>query len=498
MSVEDALHRWLGAYMSAPEWLRNAAGVAYRNVPARLKHGARFNTYRVEARRHLFSAPTAAVEARLAHTLDLAAREVPAYASMRAIAHDRRSAFERLALFEPVSKADIKRDLQRFLSTARPPSDRLKMFTGGSTAEPMLFYLERSTTRPRETAYIEHIDQALLGRRPGEWIANLRGRTVRGAARDDGAVGSAEPIRRHLLLSCDHLEPQYMPRYVAALRSRRVRLIHAFPSALYPLLRWLEQHPQPEFTDAITGVLLTSENVYGFQEAQFARVLPRARIVKHYGHSERVLMATSESADAPYRFMPLYGLPELLDARGQPITQPGVLGELTGTSFDNGVMPFVRYRTGDFGMWAEAPASGEIFERRMTRIEGRLQEFVVCADRRLISITTLGAAHFAQLAQVESIQFEQHEPGRLDLKVVSAAALSDADRRAIAVAVRAKTQGGCEVQVQRVERIERTARGKHRMLIQHLQLDEFLGASVSDAQQDQAVVSLRPESEVEA
>jgi hypothetical protein len=48
----------------------------------------------------------------------------------------------------------------------------------------------------------------------------------------------------------------------------------------------------------------------------------------------------------------------------------------------------------------------------------------------------------------------------------------------IAQAVNTKTQGGCQVQVQVVERMARTARGKHRMLIQHLDLSDYLGAAV--------------------
>jgi phenylacetate-CoA ligase len=51
--------------------------------------------------------------------------------------------------------------------------------------------------------------------------------------------------------------------------------------------------------------------------------------------------------------------------------------------------------------------------------------------------------------------------------------------------VRSKTQGGCEVSVQLVPSIERTARGKHRMLIQHLDLSDYLGAAVTPRREAQ-------------
>ena len=155
-------------------------------------------------------------------------------------------------------------------------------------------------------------------------------------------------------------------------------------------------------------------------------------------------------------------------------------------------MPFLRYRTGDMGVWAETPQYGGTDKGNtrfvMQRIEGRCQEFVVCADRRLVSITTLGAAHFHELSQVDRIQFEQQRPGRVTLKVVTAHSLSAADKLRMAAAVHDKTQGGCEVDVEEVASIERTARGKQRMLIQHLDLSHYLGAAITPEREAALVI----------
>ena len=72
--------------------------------------------------------------------------------------------------------------------------------------------------------------------------------------------------------------------------------------------------------------------------------------------------------------------------------------------------------------------------------------------------THLGAAHFADLAGFETIQYEQTVPGRVTLKVVCERDLDDSQRSAIERAVRLKTQGGCEVEVVRVPRLEPTDR----------------------------------------
>lgn len=485
MPIEDLLHPLLGRYLRSEGWPRTLAGLAYRQLPARVRHGPRYARFAAVAARG-FDADVDAVAARLSETLSEAVRHVPAYAGFRSVLDARgRAVFEALRTLPLTSKIDIKREPHAYLSRRMPATRRVAMFTGGSTAHPMAFYLERGVTRPRETAYIETIDRTLLGARPGDWTLSLRGRSVAAAA-SGKRLWSKEPIKRHLLVSSDHLERQYMPGYAELLARHRPRLIHAFPSALYPLARWLEAHPLPVFTSGLRGVLLTSENVYGFQRALFERVFA-CPVIDHYGHSERVLMAVTLPGDGRHHFFPLYGYPELVDADGRPIDTPGVLGEIVGTSFDNAAMPFVRYRTGDMGIWDEAPAPTERARKVMRRIEGRLQEFVVCRDARLVSITTLGAAHFAELAHVDTIQFEQHEPGVVVLRVVAPTPLTDAQRAAIAQAVRDKTQGGCTVRVEAVDRIERTARGKHRMLIQHLDLGRYFGAAPEPAEHERAM-----------
>ena len=132
----------------------------------------------------------------------------------------------------------------------------------------------------------------------------------------------------------------------------RPAFIEAFPSALYPLARWLAAHPMPEFTREVKGVMLYSANVYGFQMEKFREVF-RCPILSHYGHSERVLAAASMPDDDRYFFWPRYGHFELLDAENRPVTQPGKLGFVVGTSYDNKVMPFVRYRTGDLAVLSD-------------------------------------------------------------------------------------------------------------------------------------------------
>ncbi|MFO1207018.1 MAG: hypothetical protein U1E63_15075 [Burkholderiales bacterium] len=480
MALEDILHPLLARYAAAPQWVRGGIGALYGALPKSLRHGRAFAEYCAQAAARLpVDALAREVDRRLSATLEQALRHVPAYARHRSLLDRSLAPRELLAQIPPSTKADLKRDLESHVSANMPPSRRLEMFTGGSTAEPMRFFAHKHVTRPKETAYYVDLD-GRAGWRQGDLILNLRGRSVRGAGRAGAAPWAFDPIRRHLILSSDHLEARFMAGYVQTLREWKPKIIQAYPSALYPLAVWLARHPAPDVTQAVRGIVLSSESAYDFQLRAFRRVFD-GPVIRGYGHTERVLLAATMPDDDRYFFWPLYGHLELLDGAGRSITEPGVAGEIVGTSFDSMVMPFVRYRTGDIGAWS-ASAGHPLLPGFpvLEYIDGRQQEFVVCRDERLVTVTTLGAAHFSDLAEVDAIQYEQYVPGQLILKVVSSAGLAPAQEQAIATAVRAKTQGGCEVRVERVDRIERTARGKLQMLVQHLDLSGFLGAAHID------------------
>ncbi len=480
MAIEDLLHPFVGRYMGAPGWLKASAGRAYSFLPERVRLGRAYGQFLEEiGLAEGREANARLAEAKLMRTLRCAFNTVPAYRPYRHLLAIHRDPLEILARLPVVDKLDIKRHPERYLSSALPASARLEMHTGGSTPNPMRFYLHKHVSRPKEYAFI-HRFRTRVGAGPDDLMLALRGRTVPGAGRRGGRLWAIEPIKRQLILSSDHLERRFMPAYADALALHRPAFIEAFPSALYPLARWLAANPLPEFTDNLRGVMLYSENVYGFQMEKFREVF-RCPIVMHYGHSERVLMAASMPGDDRYFFWPQYGHFELVDSNDMPITRPGVVGFVVGTSFDNEVMPFVRYRTGDLAMLSDREHPELPGYPVCERIMGRLQEFVVCRDRRLVSITTLGVAHFPELALVDSIQYEQRRPGRVTLKVVAESRLDGSTLERIGAAVARKTQGGCDVKVVQVDSIPRTPRGKARMLVQHLDIRRYFGAPVEEA-----------------
>lgn len=474
MPIEDFLHPFLASYIGSPQWLKASVGRVYSWLPASWRHGANYKHFLDEAAVHEPAALEALSMHKLATALRWAIETVPAYAAYRHLLgqlDDPRAVLRQLPL---TSKDDIKRNPDSFLSNGLGADKRFETFTGGSTATPMMLYLHKGISRAKEHAFVKHF-HARVDLQESDVILALRGRNVP-SARSGGALWMYEPIKHHLILSSDHMERGNMAEYVQAMRTWKPRFISAFPSAAYPLARWLKENPDPEVQERIRAVMLFSENVYDNQKALLHDVF-KCPVLQHYGHTERVLMAASMPDDERCFFWPQYGHFELVDERGEPITTPGVLGEIVGTGFDNQVMSFVRYRTGDMAVLSATPHRLLPGFPAVERIEGRLQEFLVCHDHRLISICTMGAAHFSDISEFDLIQYEQHRPGHFVLKVVAPRPLTEEMRARIVHAVVDKTQGGCTAEVQEVDDIARTAQGKQRMLIQHLDISQYFGAS---------------------
>jgi phenylacetate-CoA ligase len=427
MPIEDRLYGLLKYYTPAPQWVKSAVGHAYSSLPASWRYGTAYYEFREELALNDSVSIRRRWRDKLQTTLEWALHTVPAYQRYRGMLADLDEPLQLLERLPLLDKNAIKANPASFLSDASSGKARLVTHTGGSTSQPMKIYLERFVSRSKDFAYNGAFD-GIAGIGAGDIILALRGRSVGTATKATSELWMFDPIKRYFHLSSDHLEPAFMPRYVEALRRWKPTFVHAFPSAIYPLARWLADHPAPEVTQRIRAVQLFSENVYDYQVDLLEKVFG-CPVLLDYGLSERTAKAVSRPRDKRYFFWPLYGHVELVDLAGQPVREPGRTGEIVTTAFDNRAMPLVRYRTGDLATLSKKP--NHVFSGfvAVDRIEGRLQEFIVCKDARLVSITTIGVAHLDALSFAQYMQFEQREPGHLILKVVSEANI---DRRVAA------------------------------------------------------------------
>jgi phenylacetate-CoA ligase len=97
----------------------------------------------------------------------------------------------------------------------------------------------------------------------------------------------------------------------------------------------------------------------------------------------------------------------------------------------------------------------------------------------------MGAAHFDVLDNVHQTQYFQDTPGRVIFRVVPKSGFSLTDLNRIQAVVQAKTGNDVQVEVQVVKEIPRTESGKHRMIIQKLDIPLFPDTPAGSGPADQ-------------
>jgi glycosyltransferase involved in cell wall biosynthesis len=435
-------------------------------LPHRVRLGRAYDAFRAEiASTEGNSGASRLSVAKLAQTLRWTIETVPAYQGFRGLLAGDRDPREILAQLPVTGKLDVKRQSHRYLSEAmpgeRPHGDLHGRLDPQSHALPPA---EACVAVPREYAFMQAFRDR-VGAGPVDLTLALRGRTFPSAAAGRRPLAPrAHQAPARALVRPSRGAPHAAARAGAA--APPPRFIEAFPRRSFRSRAGLRRtrsriHRGRARRDALL------ENVFDFQMRKFREVF-NCPIIKHYGQSERVLMAASLPDDERYFFC--------RSTAGSSSSTRTAAGDdarrarlRRGNGFDNQVMPFVRYRTGDLAMLSATAhrrcraiprASASRAAAGIPRLPRRAPRLDHDARRRPLPGALARGGHPVRAAS----------RGRSRAEGRRAPAPRPAQAEHIARAVRDKTQGGCDVRVEHVDHIPRTERGKFRMLVQNIDL----------------------------
>jgi phenylacetate-CoA ligase len=376
------------------------------------------------------------------------------------------TALQRLPL---LTKAMVKERHSDFVSTAADPASLTYMTTGGSTGDPLKVVMDRRFQSLNHANTFYYLD--VFGYAPGT-VASVRlhGNTIHAEVIAGGEFWVEEG--RRLTMSVYHITSETCAAYVQRINAHRPRYIHAFPSAVALLCEYVERLGL-NVTAELDCVFSDSETLYPWQRALIRRVL-RCPVHNIYGHTEGAVMAFSCPHSDDLHVLPQVGVLELLGADGRLVTEPGEVGQIVVTGFNNLVFPLIRYATGDLGAWAAGDCACGRAYPRLARVEGRIQDYVVSRDGARVAIAPALFDYRFDWSNVDRFQVVQHAAGALTFRVVRAPAATESP-----AALRQRIISGFgeilgqqfQIDVQFVETILRTRRGKYRYVDQHLPID---------------------------
>ncbi len=207
---------------------------------------------------------------------------------------------------------------------------------------------------------------------------------------------------------------------------------------------------------AVQGIILTSETVLPTHIEELKAFYGDIPVFIDYGHTERVVGAYRVD-DSAYNFIGPYGIARVVN------------GEIVGTSLDNMVMPYINYKTGDEVTGEINCYSGTDIVRSVENIKGRVQDYLVTHDYRLIPLTTLYVGHHLPSDVVLNLQYQQREPGKVTVLIQKSAV--QIDKQKILNGLKEMVKEGIFFELKFTQQMEKTHRGKRMICKQMLDIE---------------------------
>jgi phenylacetate-CoA ligase len=322
-----------------------------------------------------------------------------------------------LKALPPLERRDVQEQRDRMVACDWPADDLIANQSGGSTGAPVSFFLNRDRLCARHAATIRHNrwagfdvghKVALLWSAPSDapptgWRARLRGAL----------------LHRQLYLHAANLSDEKLAAFQQALWGFRPRVLLAYAScaalfARYLRARGLEPYrPQAIITSA---EVLTPETRALIEETFACPVFNR------YG-SREVSVIASECSEHRGLHVMAEGL-HVEVVRGGEHARPGETGAILVTDLLNFAMPLIRYRIGDVGVWDETPCPCGRGLPRLASVSGRVSDFVVGSDGRVVSGIWILHTLLAHRVSLGQMQIRQQRPGQVHYRIRPGAAFN--------------------------------------------------------------------------
>ncbi len=329
--------------------------------------------------------------------------------------------------------------------------------TGGSTGEPLVFYIGKER--------VSH-DVAAKWRATRWWDVDIGDPeiVVWGSPIELGAQDRLRNLRDRLfrtrLLPAFEFSEANLDHFVEEIRRFRPRMLFGYPSSLALIARHAERRGIVLDDLGIRVAFVTAERLYDDQKADIERVFgcPTAN---GYGGRDAGFIAHQ----CPAGGMHLTAediVVEIVDRDGRP-QPPGVAGEVVVTHLATRDFPFVRYRTGDVAVLDEGDCPCGRGLPLLKEVQGRTTDFLVARDGTVMHGLALIYC-VRDTPGVAAFKIIQESLDHTRILVVPGTGFDASAAEHIRRDAEARL-GGARVTVEEVEDIPRERSGKYRYVV---------------------------------
>ena len=162
-------------------------------------------------------------------------------------------------------------------------------------------------------------------------------------------------------------------------------------------------------------VFTSSETLFPHYREIISKAL-NCKVVDHYGLGEPGTFASGECCEGNIRFSSDISYLEIVDSTGNSLNN-GQNGEIVETCLHNFSMPFIRYRTNDYGMIRENRCGCESDFPIINNLEGRVEDMIINSVGASVPPAPLTLS-YEYIMSIDKCQFLQDSEGNLTVKIV--------------------------------------------------------------------------------
>jgi phenylacetate-CoA ligase len=358
--------------------------------------------------------------------------------------------FEDFKKLPILTKDEIRKNPERFISTQYQRKHMQTVSTSGSTGNQLTFMYERGGTLAKERAFIKKMFDG-FGVKSNDRSVVIRGTKER-----------MERIRFNrfnntLYIINPVFNKNSIVEYAGIISAFNPNVIKGYPSYIFVFAKYLQSHPVNKSFSELKLILCHSEKLYNFQHEVIINTFG-VPVFTQYGMTEMCVFMNTCPAGRSNHVVPQYGYIEIIP--DPAYNGSGHTGKIIATGFNNYAFPFIRYDTGDIGSIPDTIACrcGRNY-LQVKDIIGRTQDFLKANSESHISPIEFDYM-VASLKNYIDIQLVQHNPDTLELRIVPDDNYQSGDEDSFVSRIKKRFNNNMHIKISHVDSIERTPGNK--------------------------------------
>lgn len=284
-------------------------------------------------------------ETRLKRLLHACVAGVPAYQNLgitdEDIEKDPWAVFRAIPILK---KSAFQNDPQRFLNTKFDRSRLILNVTGGSTGEPVKFFMDRYTVEHYEAARWRGL--SWWGITPGSRSVMIWGNPIElSQEQQHSARWKDHLLKNRTILSAYDLTEENVTRYVGFLNRYQPEYLYGYASALETFARLMEPSREKLHLKHLKAVVSTSETLSDFRRQSIGDTFA-CPVLNEYGARDAGILGY-ECRCGHLHLTAENCILEVVDPVTLEPAAPGQSGLVVTTDLNNLAMPRLRYLLGD-------------------------------------------------------------------------------------------------------------------------------------------------------